>query len=101
MLGGRHALPINAAHFLIEVAHPPLAAPVAHAPPEGGPKADHQVDSSRRRAGFPQIGNRLPQRARVGLLKQIELQRGVRACHEARRSHVVPRALAVLPSTKC
>src|SRR6266566_3273211 len=29
MLGGRHAVPINTAHFLIEVAHPPLAAPVA------------------------------------------------------------------------
>ena len=32
-----------------------------------------------------------------GLLKQIELQRGVRARHEARRSHFGPRALAVLP----
>jgi len=74
---GGHALPINAAHFLIEVAHPRWQLLWRHAPPEGGQKADHQVDSSSRRAGFPQIGNRLPQRFRVGLLKQIELQRGV------------------------
>jgi len=98
---GGHALPINAAHFLIEVAHPRWQLLWRHAPPEGGPKADHQVDSSSRRAGFPQIGNCLHQRARIGLLKQIELQRGVRARHEARRSHFVPRVLAVLPSTRC
>ncbi len=59
-------------------------------------KAHQEGDDSSRRAGFPQIGNCLYQRARFGLLKQTELQRGVRARHEPRRSHFVPRALAVL-----
>jgi hypothetical protein len=88
---------INTACFLLEVAHPHGHLLWRSAPPEKGPKANPQVKSSSRRAGFPQIGNCLHQRTRVGLLRQIALQRGVRACHAARRSHVVPRALAVLP----
>ncbi len=63
-------------------------------------EAHQEGDDSSRRAGFPQIGNCLHQRAWFGLLKQTELQRGVRARHEPRRSHFVPRAWAVLPRTK-
>src|SRR5260221_5451102 len=45
-------------------------------------KAHQEGDDSSRRAGFPQIGNCLHQRAQFGLLEQTELQRGVRARHE-------------------
>src|SRR5207237_2058752 len=52
---------------------------LCNARPQRRPESDHQVHASGRHAGFPQASNQLNQGEWVGMLKQIELQIGVRA----------------------